>query len=80
MIIDDEDVLIGSTYSSSDNSQTQYVKCGFCTDFYLKGSSLHSCYLKKSNSIFGNASRRSSSTIKSYDAFYYDIESRLENY
>ena len=76
---DDEDVLIGSTYSSSNNSEPQYVKCGFCSDFYLKGSSLHSCYLKKGDSIFGNASRRSS-TIKSYNVFYYDTESRLENY
>ena len=44
---DDEDVLVGSSYSSSNNSQYQYVKCGFCSDFYLKVSSLHSCYLKK---------------------------------
>ena len=76
---DDENVLIGSSYSSSsNNSQSQYVKCGFCSDFYLKRSSSHSCYLKKSDSIFGNA-RRHSSTIKSYHVFYYDIESRLEN-
>ena len=45
---DGEDVLIGSGYSSSSNNlQSQYTNCGFCSDFYLKGSSSHSCYLKK---------------------------------
>ena len=55
-----------------------YLKCGFCSDFYLRGSLSHSCFLKSTDSIFGNKSRRSI-TIK-HNIFYYDIESRLETY
>ena len=66
-------------HSFANSQQRKYVKCGFCSRFYLKGSVSHSCFLKQSDSIFGNSSRRSS-TIKSQNVFYYDIESRLENY
>ena len=64
---------------SGDSGRREYVKRGFCSDFYLKGNSSHSCFLKQSDSILANSSRRSS-TIKSYNVFYYDIESRLEDY
>ena len=77
--IDDEGTLIGCVYSSVNNVKREYVKCGFCSDFYLKGNSSHSCFLKSTDSILANPSRRSS-TIKSHNVFYYDIESRLENY
>ena len=76
---DDEEILVGSKYSFANSQQKKYVKCGFWSGFYLKGSVSHSCFLKQSDSIFGNSSRRSS-TIKSHNVFYYDIENRLENY
>ena len=40
---------------------------------------MHSCFLKSTDSILANPSSRSS-TIKSHNVFYYDIESRLESY
>ena len=76
---DDEEILVGSKHSFANSQQRKYVKCGFCSGFYLKGSISHSSFLKQSDSIFGNSSRRSS-TIKSHNVFCYDIESRLENY
>ena len=75
----EENVLIGRVYSVGAQRKQEYVKCGFCSDFYLKGNSSHSCFLKSTDSILVNSSRRSS-TIKSQNVFYYDIESRLENY
>ena len=77
--IDDERTLIRRVYSSVNNIKREYVKCGFCSDFYLKGNSLHSYFLKSTDSIFANPSGRSS-IIKSQNVFFYDIESRLENY
>ena len=77
--IDNEVTLIGLVYSSVNNVKREYVICGFCSDFYLKGNSSHSCFLKSTDSILANSSCRSS-TIKSHNVFYYDIESRLENY
>ena len=58
----DEDVLTGRVYSG-DSGRREYVKCDFCSDFYLKGNSSHSCFLKQSDSILANSSRRSS-TVK----------------
>ena len=77
----DEDEFIGAKYSCSSNDleQSQYVKCGFCSDFYLRETQSHSCYLKRTDSIFGSVNRRSS-TIKSHNIFYYDIECHLETY
>ena len=74
---DDEEVLVGSNFSGT--SQQKYVKCGFCSGFYLKGSISHSCFLRESDSIFASLAHRLS-TIKSHNVFYYDIESRLDNY
>ena len=74
---DVEEVLSGSNFSGV--SQQKYVKCGICSGFYLKGSISHSCFLRKSDSIFANPAHRSS-TIKSHNVFYYHMESRLENY
>ena len=66
----DEDEFIGAKYSCSSNDleQSQYVKCGFSSDFYLRGTQSHSCYLKRTDSIFGSVNRRSS-TIKSHNIF-----------
>ena len=34
-----------------------YVKCGYCSDFYLRGcANSHSCFLKSKDSLFGDAS------------------------
>ena len=54
-----------------------YMKCGYCPNFYLRGcANSHSCFLKSKDSLFGDASKRSS-TIRPHNVFY-DIESRLE--
>ena len=42
--IDDGGTLIGRVYSSVNNVKREYVKCGLCSDFYLKGNSSHSCF------------------------------------
>ena len=47
------------------------------SDFYLKGSSSHSCYLNKSDVIFGNASPHSS-TIKSHNVFIMTLRADLK--
>ena len=72
----DDETLIGSVNTGENDN---YVKCGFCSGFYLRGTTTHSCFLRPSDSIFGNSSH-CSSTIKSHNVFYYDIESRLETY
>ena len=74
---DEEEVFVGSSQIYAKGERGNYIKCGFCSDFYLRGTVTHSCFLKKSDSIFGNPNHRSS-TIKSHNVFYYDIESRLE--
>ena len=76
---DDKEILVDSKHSFANSQQKKFVKCGFCSRFYSKESVSHSCFLKQSDSIFGNSSR-CSSTIKSHNVFYYDIESRLENH
>ena len=79
MVVDKENVLIKCIYSVGTHGKREYVKCGFCSNFYLKGNSSHSCSLKSTDSILAHSSRHSS-TIKSHNGFYYDIESRLKNY
>ena len=64
-----------SATSSSRSGPSKYVKCGYCSDYYVKGQ--HSCFLKKSDSLFGDSNKRSK-TIHACNVFYYDIESRLE--
>ena len=56
------------------------MKCGYCSDYYLKGGGCegHSCFLKQGDSIFGNDYRHSS-MIHAHNVFYYDIESHLED-
>ena len=68
-----------TNYYFSNNTQKCYVKCGFCSDFYIEGSSSHSCFLKCSDFIFGNESRQLM-MIKAHNVFYYDIESCLESH
>ena len=63
---------------SSSSGPSKYTKCGYCSDFYLRGvSNSHNCFLRRSDSIFGNERKRSN-TIHAQNVFYYDIESRLE--
>ena len=34
---------------------SSYVKCGFCSDYYVRGfSGSHACFLRKSDSLFGD--------------------------
>ena len=40
---------------SSSSGPSKYVKCGYCSDFYLRGvSNSHNCFLRRSDSIFGD--------------------------
>ena len=68
-----------SNNSSSTFRASKYVKCRYCSEFYVKRvSNNHDCFLCKTDSIFGNEKKRST-TIHAQNIFYYDIESRLEN-
>ena len=61
-----------------DHGPSKYVKCGYCSDFYIKGfSGNHSCFLKKIDSMFCDE-KKCSSTIHAHNVFFYNIESRLE--
>ena len=62
--------LIGKKHSFGNRGNKQYVKCGFCSNFYLKGTLSHSCFLKPTDSNFGNVSRQSTA-ITSHNVFYY---------
>ena len=63
---------------SSSSGPSKYVKCGYCSDFYLQGvSNSHNCFLRRSDSIFGDEKKRSN-MIHAQNVFYYDIESQLE--
>ena len=63
---------------SSSSGPSKYVKCGYCSDFYLRGvSNSHNCLLRRSDSILGDEKKRSN-MIHAQNVFYYDIESRLE--
>ena len=73
---DEEEVLVGCSQTYAKGERGNYIKCGFCSDFYIRGTVTHSCFFKKSDSIFGNLNHQSS-TIKSHNVFI-DIESRLE--
>ena len=71
-------------FSNNDSSArlnhgaSKYVKCGYCSEFYIKGfSGNHYCFLKRTDSIFGDEKKRSA-TIHAHNVFFYDIESRLE--
>ena len=66
--------------NSTPLSKRGFVKCGYCSDYQLKGGGGegHSCFLKRGNSIFGGDSHRSS-TIHAHNVFCYDIETRLED-
>ena len=50
-----------------------YVKCGYCSDFYLRGcANSHSCFLKLNDSLFGDASKRLS-MICAHNVFFFMI-------
>ena len=69
------DVVVCNKASGGGSS---YVKCGLCSDYYVRGfSGSHACFLRKSNSLFGDGRKRSK-TIHAHNVFFYDIESRLE--
>ena len=59
-----------SNYSSKEYcGPSKYVKCGYCSDFYVKGfSGNHACFLRNSDSIFGDVKKRSK-TIHSHNVF-----------
>ena len=68
-----------SNNSSSTFGPSKYVKCRYCSEFYVKRvSNNHDCFLRKTDSIFGDEIKRST-TIHAQNVFYYDIESRLED-
>ena len=49
---------------------SKYVKCGYCSDFYLRGmSNSHNCFLRRSDSIFGDEKKRSN-MINAQNVFY----------
>ena len=50
----DEEVLVGCSQAYAKGERGNYIKCGFCSDFYLRCTVTHSCFLKKSDSIFGD--------------------------
>ena len=53
---EDKQVFFSNNVSSSRPSK--YVKCGYCSDFYLRGmSNYHNCFLQRSDSIFGDEKR-----------------------
>ena len=56
---DEEEVLVGcSQIYAKEGDRGTYVKCGFCSDFYLRGTLKYALmFLKKSDSIFGNSDR-----------------------
>ena len=59
--------MVFSNSASKENSS--YVKCGYCSEYYLKGCmGNHSCFLESSDSIFGNETKRSS-TIWAHNVF-----------
>ena len=46
------------------------MKCVYCSDFYLTDcANSHSCFLKLKDSLFGDASKRSS-TIRAHNVFF----------
>ena len=74
--LENKQVFFSNNVSSSGPSK--YVKCGYCSDFYLQGlSNSHNCFLRRSDSIFGDEKKRAN-MIHAQNVFYYDIESRLE--
>ena len=53
---EDKRVFFSNNVSSSGPSK--YVKCGYCSDFYLRGmSNYQNCFLRRSDSIFGDEKR-----------------------
>ena len=64
-----------SNYSSKEYcGPSKYVKCGYCSDFYVKGfSGNHACFLRNSDSIFGDVKKRSK-TIHSHDVFFMTLK------
>ena len=49
-------ISMGRYYFLNDTpmSKCGYVKCGYCSEYYLKGCQGHSCFLAPIDSIFGN--------------------------
>ena len=54
--LEEKQVFFSNNVSSSGPSK--YVKCGYCSDFYLRGmSNFHNCFLRRSDLIFGDEKR-----------------------
>ena len=64
-----------SNYSSKEYcGPSKYVKCGYCSDFYVKGfSGNHACFLRNSDSIFGDVKKRSK-TMHSHSVFFMTLK------
>ena len=62
-LTNESSMIVGRNHLFANGVKKIYVKYGFCSDFYLRGSSSHCCFLKSTDSIFGNKSRQST-TIK----------------
>ena len=52
---------------------SKYVKCGYCSDYFVKGfSNHHSCFLKRTDSLLGDANKWSR-TIHASNVFFMTL-------
>ena len=73
-----QNVYYSNKAAKVSSGPSKYVKCSYCSDYYMRGfSGGHACYLKWSNSLLGDSSKRSR-MIHACNIFFYNIESRLE--
>ena len=55
MRLEDKRVFFSNNVSSLSSGPSKYVNCGYCSDFYIRGvSNSHNCFLRRSDSIFGD--------------------------
>ena len=74
---EDKQVFFSNNVSPLSSGPSKYIKCGYCSDFYIWGvSNSHNCFLRRSDSIFDDEKR--SNMIHAQNVFFYDIESRFE--
>ena len=70
-------MFFSNKVSSLSSGPSKYVKCGYCSDFYIRGvSNSHNCFLRRSDSIFGDE-RKGPIRYMSKTSFIM-TESRLE--
>ena len=52
---EDKRVFFSNNMSSLSSGPSKYIKCGYCSDFYIRDvSNSHNCFLRRSDSIFGD--------------------------